>query len=1779
MTEEFYGGKKQENDIVVKAELSKSLCFAMQQNEVKVIHLLSAFNASETEAGSIRLKLFSSPQFFEPVYFKLDSLSAGETHFFNDIKLALDFEYLSSLAERVKTAVTVDVEVNGEKRRSVTEYVDVLAFDEWPGTSVSPELLASFCTPRDPSVSGIIAEAAQILKSENLSFNGYQSGDADIVNRQLAAIYSVIKSKNIAYGTPVASFERRGQKIRLPKSVIDFGVGTCLDTTMLFCACAEAAGLNPVVFLFSDHALCGFWLKDAIFNDIINDDISAVNKRMADGLCEFTALESTLLTDKASSYNSAVKSAKERLGAGGGFICYIDIARARKSGILPLPIRYEDGGKYHVDREMYRRQKEDVESLKVIKTDLKSQGLKDRLDKWKRDLLDITLKNPLISYRLGRSGVPVLSSGAETIENAFAAGGTFQILHKPDDLQFSAAEKIPCADPKASEVLLSDLKNGVLRSALKEDELAKRLTTLYRNEKTSLEETGANTLYLALGFLKWFEEDKPAVERFSPIVLLPIEMQKGRGKKGYTLRALNDLYQINLSLIEMLRVDFEIDASGLRELPCGENGIDLNAVFTHLRRLVMNQKGWDVLDSVSLGTFQFAKFVLWNDLKQREASLRAHPLVSAMITSVAAAETAAQTGGSADAKLYLPMQSDSSQTAAVKAAGEGRTFVLHGPPGTGKSQVITNIIADALAHKKRVLFVAEKIAALDVVKRRLEKLGLFDFCLELHSNKSQKRSFFEQFDNVLELAGNASDVNYPEAVYKLNAATAEFEALNDSLHRKRKAGCSVFEGLNKALKFEDAGLDPVDIACTDITGAEYDGGLEILTSAAAIGAELGEPSNSAFYGCDITDFSFELRDRVSQLCKILSDGFGEYNYALSVYSGALKDKNPKKDNNIAIGSNVKEIDRVSGELIYYLSFNGFKKFWLSIFSKRYKSMRKSRFYKKLKAFLKEKPDEFKAAYNALHTFTAAENELRGILKYGGKFDSSDNFGAEIYVAGELFGNNIASLRDFCVYNSYRFKAQAYPQLNEIMSRLHEGAITGLEAVPLFLSSFWQSFTKREVYSDEYLKNFSPAAHGLRREKFKALTELVQRLSQKEIYLKLAASLPNFRYASQSSSEPGILLKAVKSRGRGVGIRQILSRVPSVISLIKPCMLMSPLSAAQYLPEDYPEFDLVVFDEASQLLTCDAVGAIARAKSAVIVGDPNQLPPTTFFNAKQDDDDIDIELFDQESVLDDMLTVNVLQKKLLWHYRSEHESLIAFSNANYYDNKLITFPTPDDTYSCVEFKKVDGVYDRGAARTNPGEAAAVVDELFRRLEDPETNKLSYGVVTFNITQQNLIQDLVDKRLAEEPEKEQYFSRDVDPVFIKNIESVQGDERDVIIFSVTYGTDKDGKMAVNFGPVNKAGGHRRLNVAVTRAAKKIIVFSTITPDMIDLSRTAAKGVEGLKNFLSYAINPKVYVCSAAGYSKDGSLFVARVADELKKAGYKAVQNVGRSLNKIDVAVQSRDGKFILGILCDNEAAARNGNVRDREYGNEGMLKKMGWNLTRVYALEWWQNKENEVKRLISILEGNDAGDLVEDGAAKELEKLEKQHTEIKFDPGIPLPAREYESISLPPATQEEFYSFSDLENLRRRIKAVLGLEAPLTEQRLFKIIAAGYGIPRLTQRFNEYLTGVIKKMNLTFSMTQNTKFYWPDAEAMKNLAHFRTSSDRKADEIAKEEYAVAAHYIIKNAISIGHEDLTRETANLFGFIKSPVASVRIDYALMQLVLENKAVKDAGGVFRLK
>ncbi|MCC7369528.1 MAG: DUF4011 domain-containing protein [Chloroflexi bacterium] len=556
----------------------------------------------------------------------------------------------------------------------------------------------------------------------------------------------------------------------------------------------------------------------------------------------------------------------------------------------------------------------------------------------------------------------------------------------------------------------------------------------------------------------------------------------------------------------------------------------------------------------------------------------------------------------------------------------------------------------------------------------------------------------------------------------------------------------------------------------------------------------------------------------------------------------------------------------------------------------------------------------------------------------------------------------------------------------------------------FVQALMQETPPPNLWVDAFLKQLftlwltwrydhAPALARFRREGHETLIQEMRTLDRKQweiaarrIGERLLAQRPPASGVASSQSEVGLLLREGRKQRRFKPLRRLFAEMPTLLPRVKPCLLMSPLSVAQHLGESDVTFDLVIFDEASQILPADAIGAVGRGKQVVVVGDRRQLPPTRFFQVtslQTADDDLDEE--PPESVLDACLNAGVPECSLLWHYRSRHEHLIAFSNAAIYGGRLQTFPSPDADERVVRLHHVpNGVYDRGRTRANAVEAATVADLVVAHVEAqaavPPEQRQSLGVIAFSEAQMLQILTELEARRRANPDLEPLLADDGadEGLFVKNLEAVQGDERDVILFSVGYGPDADGRLTMSFGPLNLPGGERRLNVAVTRARQQLTVVSSVRAHQIDASPQRPAGLRLLRQYLDYAergpaaiLDSPIGAATGGGAASpfEGAVQAALAAEMRRTPGLErmeVVAGVGVGLQPVDLAVREESGRYVLAIECDGQTFGALPTARDRDRLRQEVLERLGWPLHRVWSTDWLTAQRDEVKRLVAAVE---------------------------------------------------------------------------------------------------------------------------------------------------------------------------------------------------------------------
>ena len=782
--------------------------------------------------------------------------------------------------------------------------------------------------------------------------------------------------------------------------------------------------------------------------------------------------------------------------------------------------------------------------------------------------------------------------------------------------------------------------------------------------------------------------------------------------------------------------------------------------------------------------------------------------------------------------------------------------------------------------------------------------------------------------------------------------------------------------------------------------------------------------------------------------------------------------------------------------------------------------------------------------------------------------NSDNYLDSLELSLTSILNAIEQLKDWVSWLNAKDSAMQ-AGLSPVVLAYESGKMESTDVTNAYRKGLYRSCAEYIIQKEAALSLFNGKLFEEKIKRFRDMSLYFEKLTKDELYAKLASKIPDFTKEASQSSEIGLLQRTIRNNGRAMPIRKLFDSIPNLLPRIAPCILMSPISVAQYFDAGGPKFDLVVFDEASQMPTCEAVGAIARANNMIVVGDPKQMPPTSFFSSGNVDED-NIEKEDLESILDDCLALSMPSKHLLWHYRSKHESLIAFSNSKYYENKLLTFPSPDDIATKVNYVPVAGYYDRGKTRQNAFEAKAVIEEIKRRLSDPLLSKRSIGVVTFSSVQQTLIQNLFDELMRTHPHLEAIAIDSPEPIFIKNLENVQGDERDVILFSVGYGPDVDGKVSLNFGPLNREGGWRRLNVAVSRARYEMKVYSTLRADQIDITRSASEGVAGVKAFLEYAEKGRATLTNQkTGVINIESGFEKLMADEIRKHGYDVVTNIGCSGYRIDIGIVNKEkpSEYILGILCDGNNYNAAKTAKDREIIQHEVLKLLGWTLHKIWSTDWWENPEGVIKEVLDAIR---IAELNKDKIAEEQPESisiepAKRLTSLDKSNGYQLQqlqAIKYSSVKaeyklsnleiVMSTSSDDFLQYRNFHKIKEQIHAVVETEGPIMRSLLARRVLAAWGISKLGIRINAQFEQLLGEANVVKTGIGSDIVFWGKNTNPDEYSAYRVTAangqKRDAEDIPPEEIANAVKEILSHQISLPHDELVRETSRVFGFARS-------------------------------
>lgn len=1939
----------------LELEAQALISLAAWQNGFPVVRALRIRGREAAALPESRLRLWLDPELGDVVEQGVSSLPEGALWEERGLDVRLGGTALESRTERTRARVIAELSAEGFAPVRAEADVELLAANEWGGTAMPYELLSSFVLPNAPAVSGLLDAVGGRLQNRtgSGSLDGYLSRSRERAAELARAIYETVQATGVGYVTLPASFEEFGQKIRTPGQLLEHQRGCCLDLATMQAALAEQCGLHAFLVIVRGHAFSGVWLEEFSLKVATLEDPAALRKRIKLG--QAIVVDSSSLTEGVS-FEDARRVGERFLEDPREFVAVVDVHRSRLDGVRPLSLS-ADGSTFAADAEVIERQRERARTMRLPaigalggrKIDLPEEleQLEEaprevtRLDRWRQRLLDLSLRNKLLNFREGRSSVPFEGLDLAGLEDALADERSFKLLPRAE-----GGAALPDPEVVAAR-LREDQIDGRLRSRLTESELENRLLELYRRSRSSVEETGAITLYLALGVLRWYESPGASKVRRAPLILVPVEIMRGRGQEPYGLKIAQDETRLNGTLLHKLSADFGLEDPGLASAPTDAHGVDVQQVLQRFRRMVLEQDRWDVEETCHLAQFSFSKHLMWLDLEANVERLKRNDVVRQLFEGVGgfpwnqAPPVESQLDEArSPAGVFTPMPADPSQLKAVLAAAEGNSFVLQGPPGTGKSQTIANLIGQLLGEGKSVLFVAEKQAALEVVQRRLAKVGLDPWCLELHSQETSKREAVEQLKAPFETGVGRRSEAWERTTAELHQLRRELNHYAAVLGGEMPDGGTLFDALGRAVQHRAAGTPLVDCLAVGIDAEALHAQKRVLERLGNAGVVLGAPhlhplreiGSSAWDPAVEREVGAELaavRQRLHELRTTQGEVDGllelepavdleavasraplaialgagrEYPTGLLVGSEAVPGSFTERQTRAravvehltersrqwacarqVFGPAVLQLDLVEIESAYARCKDAIRIvqwFKLSLFGPKKRlaavalggklpavqevleALRAVQAVQAEDRWLEQREAEarglFGAAWHGVDSdiaslgvlLDAAEELRRVALGLAAREEEPEAAERWLRLASERSewleasmpaGRALAQgLADHDAWLAAKVDLQerlnltsgalegTWEQVAERLDRWRvelprwrdwsalveasaDGRTLGLASL---INAYLSGEVKREqlaaaheysvavalwergIAEDERLRRFRGFEHEAVVERFQVLDERHAELAREHVAQVLSERVPDL---GAPGAEMDLLRRQFQLKRRHRPLRQLFREMPETLRRLKPVVLMSPLSVARYLDPEIEPFDVVVFDEASQIPPWDAVGAIARGKQVVVVGDSKQLPPTTFFDTLGDEDveeHDEQDLVDLESILDEMVAAGLPQLYLRWHYRSRHESLIAFSNHHYYENRLMTFPSPAGSGDGlgVEWRPIpDGRYDRGRSRTNRAEADAVVAELLRCLEtDPER---SVGVVTFSMPQQRLVEDLLDVARAQRPDLESAFGHE-DPPFVKNLENVQGDERDVMLFSIGYGPDEGGRVSMNFGAINRNGGERRLNVAVTRAKRRLVVFATLTAEHLDLDRTRALGVAHLKSFLAYAargavvLNPNL---SAPERVSHPGAFESQVAAVLREAGHTVHERIGVSEYRIDLGVVDpiQADRYLIGIECDGRTYYESRTARERDKGRAQVLGHLGWRLTRVWAVDWWFDPETTRAKLLAevdclrqaalepdeefesdpqapdaiassdvVLEAPPPEVIPEelDGAAGLGEpvslSVEERLQQLEREP-LPAPpfARPFE---LPQrrrrGASKHFYEPDRVERIAEQLVGLVAAAGPLQRDHAYREVIEGYGLGTLGSRIRGILDGALAS-SAGRLVVDADGFLWvagaenDDRELLRLPTPGSQRSERDAEQLPSVEIANAAAWVLTRAKSIEREALVRETAKLFGIVR--------------------------------
>jgi superfamily I DNA and/or RNA helicase/very-short-patch-repair endonuclease len=1532
----------------------------------------------------------------------------------------------------------------------------------------------------------------------------------------------------------------------------------------------------------------------------------------------------------------------------------------------------------------------------------------------RQELLDIGLRgNTLLNFNPRAHSLNIVDELSKEIYNI--------LVEKKTSMSFLPLLKDLQKDIKDTSNLFPELfeekgkpnrhTDNKLQTKLNQDQLDKKLLKINTEAETYYQEQGIDILYIALGFLLWYDSENSEIERKAPLVLIPVNLNRFSAQERFKLKYTEVDLGTNLTLKAKLKTDFTID------LPDFDDSIDIVSYFKKVKKAINKQERWKIIENeIHLGFFKFGKFQMYQDLDVKGWPENKQPFEHPVIKSLFGDgfydfknESELEILDSDIQPLLQNLQNfhfiadaDSSQTEAIIKIKQGKNLVIQGPPGTGKSQTITNIIAESLSENKKILFVSEKMVALEVVKRRLDNCFIGDAVLELHSHKSNKKAVLEELKRTLEL-GEPKIKNreyqisqYKETQKKLDTYSDAIKEkiLNSDLNFVQAVGyLSRYKKLVRDIKITDIQIESLEKWSKN----KYFTGVKLIEDLVVHIEEYGTPNKNHFSESAITYFSPEdkskieqkvsevliefskLKDSIKKVLELIplkkefsiieinkflhfinhlkeSPDINEVDYSSDVWlikEGEIKslieeglelNKVHSDYSNICIDEAFsfdvvalrKTFITKGGKWWNFLSseykkakntFRGLLNDELPSNAKSIEIIEAILKYQKLKKGIQKKNQLgskiFKGKWNGVDSnwnelqivffwlkdlYVAIQNneisnEVPNLLE-GLKKENVLIYGEEIYnyiknitsdldvlfdkieikksyndIEINLLESQISNMQNntHLLFEIARFNTVKVKLINNglrvIADLGYSWSSNPLFLLKLFQFNYYNSLVNYAYKEKDAIKYFDNISHLKSIKEFKKLDEELSHFAQESLTLSHYNDLPNIN----APGEMALIRRETNKKKRHIPIRQLLLKAGNAIQQIKPVFMMSPMSVATFLSQGTLEFDLVIFDEASQVKVVDALIPILRGKQIVVVGDSKQMPPTDFFSRTFENDENEDENItgDIESILGMFLAQGADETMLKWHYRSRHDSLINVSNQEFYDGNLMIFPSSgtDEKATGLKYNYIpDSIYERGTSRTNPIEAREVAKAVLKHAKyNPE---LTLGVVAFSTAQRDCIILELERLRRLDSTSEKFFSKtNLEDFFVKNLENVQGDERDIIFISIGYGKTAHRKVTGNFGPVNREGGERRLNVLITRARLGMEVFCNFSADDLETKSTSPFGVKALKSFLKYAETGVLENNKETGKETD-SPFEDQVISAIKQLGYDVEPQVGSAGFFIDIAVIDpvKKGKYILAVECDGASYHSSANARDRDRLRQNVLENMGWKFHRIWSTDWFRTQKKQIEILKEAIEKS----IIE--PRKKTESKEFVQQEVYEIPRKEIgdmvsKKKKYKLLSqISNVNTSNDILYLSNERIAQHIFEIVSYEGAIHLKDVAKRIVDAYFVGRIGNRiFSKIIEGAKYGH-------RNKQFYFSNEVVYKDESKDVEIRDRSEmpnnikhiEHISKEEIQSAILKTIEMAFSIAQTEVISEALSLIGFNRATEKSSYIIKQEIETLISKSTIK---------